>query len=75
MRIGHPMLPRARERYRTVPVPRGALLRAFLLSALIAGILCGIAVYLGGCDARRDSSAPHCTMLYERGHIQPCRSR
>jgi hypothetical protein len=69
------MSPRGREPYRTVPVPRNALLRAFLVSTLVACLLCAIALWLGGCDERRDSSAPHCETLYERGHVQPCRER
>lgn len=76
MRIGHPLKPmggRAREQYRTAPIPRGNLLRTFLLSALLAAILIAIAVVLGGCDEQRNSSARHCNMLYERGHVQPCR--
>ena len=51
MRIGHPLSPRARERYRTVPLPKGDLLRTFLYSALLAAALIGLAVLLGGCSA------------------------
>lgn len=52
MRIGHlkPMGQRAREPYRTVPIPRGSLLRCFLLSALLAAVLIAIAFAIGGCD-------------------------
>lgn len=80
MRLGHlkPMAERAREPYRTVPIPRGSLLRTFLLSALLCAVLIALAFIMGGCDdngTRTGSSTRHCDMLYERGHLQPCRSR
>jgi hypothetical protein len=56
-----------------MPLRRKALWRVFLLSCLLTTLFIAIALWLGGCDDRTDSHRPHCDMLYERGHAQPCR--